>query len=256
MRANYHTHTRWCKHGEGEIEDYIEEAIRCGLEVIAITEHVPHRDNLDPRRIQWEEFLDYDACLNRAIRQYSGKIKMIKGFECEYYPEEMADYRMFQRVYGYELFFLGQHRSGEEREIDNFAPKGKREMQIYADEVCRGIATGFFTFLAHPDLALQGYGQWDESCEAVMRQIFAACEKHGVPVEININGLRDKRSYPNEQAFTISKEYGLRYLINSDAHRPCDLCDGMAREAERFAARLGLPVIERLEFGRQSAGTG
>ena len=46
MQANYHTHTRWCKHGTGEIEDYIEEAIRKGLTEIAITEHVPHKDTL------------------------------------------------------------------------------------------------------------------------------------------------------------------------------------------------------------------
>ena len=51
MQANYHTHTRWCKHATGEIEDYIEAAIGAGLKELAITGHVPHKDNLDPRRI-------------------------------------------------------------------------------------------------------------------------------------------------------------------------------------------------------------
>jgi hypothetical protein len=32
MIANYHTHTRWCRHGTGEIEDYISEAFNKGLE--------------------------------------------------------------------------------------------------------------------------------------------------------------------------------------------------------------------------------
>ena len=127
MKANYHTHTRWCKHGTGEIEDYIEEAIRNGLQEIAITEHVPHKDNLDLRRIQWEEFLNYDHALNQAIECYAGRIHVIKGFECEYYQEELEAYRMFREKYGYQLLILGQHRSGENREIDNFAEKGVYE---------------------------------------------------------------------------------------------------------------------------------
>ena len=59
VSANYHTHNRWCKHASGEIEDYVKVAIERGLEVLAITDHVPHKDNLDARRIQWEEFEAY-----------------------------------------------------------------------------------------------------------------------------------------------------------------------------------------------------
>ena len=203
MKANYHTHTRWCKHGTGEIEDYIEEAIRKGLTEIAITEHVPHKDNLDPRRIQWEEFPAYDQALNEAVKRYEGKIRVIKGFECEYYPEVLDAYQMFKEKFGYKLLILGQHRSGKKREIDNFADKGVYEMDVYADEICRGIETGLFHFVAHPDLALQGYPKkWEE--------------------------------------------YNLEYLINSDAHRPEDLCGESVREAEAFARKLNISVMDYL----------
>ena len=37
MIANYHTHTRWCRHAEGEIEDYIQEAVRKGLKAVIFT---------------------------------------------------------------------------------------------------------------------------------------------------------------------------------------------------------------------------
>lgn len=72
MIANYHTHTRWCRHATGEIEDYIQEAVRKGLRAVAITEHVPHSQNFDPRRMQWEEFPAYNAELDRLIEQISG----------------------------------------------------------------------------------------------------------------------------------------------------------------------------------------
>ena len=69
MIANYHTHTRWCRHATGEIEDYIQEAVRKGLRAVAITEHVPHSQNFDPRRMQWEEFPAYNAELDRLIEK-------------------------------------------------------------------------------------------------------------------------------------------------------------------------------------------
>ena len=123
MKANYHTHSRWCRHAVGEIEEYLEEAIRCGFHEIAMTEHVPHK-NTEDSWIPWEQFPDYDRALNRAIQKYQGKIHVIKGFECEYYPDEMDDYRRFQEEYGYELLIMGQHRCGKNKEVDIFAPKG------------------------------------------------------------------------------------------------------------------------------------
>ena len=34
MIANYHTHTRWCRHATGEIEDYIQEAVLDGRQIL------------------------------------------------------------------------------------------------------------------------------------------------------------------------------------------------------------------------------
>ena len=247
MRANYHTHTRWCRHGAGEIEDYIEEAIRCGLEVLAITEHVPHRDNRDKKRMVWEEFEDYDKALNQAIEKYKDRIRLIKGFECEYYPEELNDYRRFRDEYGYKLLILGQHRCGVDREIDNFAEKGPYEMRVYAQTVCAGLETGLFSFLAHPDVPLVKYaGGWDQRSEKAMRQIFEVCQRRNIPVEINVNGMRNKKAYPSREVFLLSKEYDLKYLVNADAHEPQYLCDEVVEAAEKFAQELGIEVMEFL----------
>lgn len=241
--ANYHSHTRWCKHGVGEIEDYIEKALAYGMTEMAITEHVPHEDNLDPRRLQWEEFPAYDAALNAAIAKYEGKIKIYKGWECEFYKESLAAYDMFAKDYGYELFVLGQHRSGKNREVDHFAPKGKKELQLYADEVSEALETRRFHFLAHPDLVLVGYPDWDDYAQGALKQVFEVCEKLDIPVEINANGLRDGREYPDKRAFELSKRYDLRYLINSDAHDPDHLVGEPIEKAEAFAEELGIEVL-------------
>ena len=107
--------------------NYIEEAIRCGFHEIAMTEHVPHNHTEDSW-IPWEQFPEYDRALNRAVREYEGRIHVIKGFECEYYPDEMDDYRRFQEVYGYELLILGQHRCGKNKEVDILFDYNKRSL--------------------------------------------------------------------------------------------------------------------------------
>lgn len=245
--ANYHTHTRWCKHAVGEIEDYIESAIAYGLKELAITEHVPHQDNLDARRLQWEEFEAYNEALNQAIEKYQDRIRILKGFECEYYKESLEAYKMFREKYGYELLILGQHRSGAAREIDHFASKGKEEILVYGKEVCEALETGLFNFLAHPDLYMVGYDVWDDTAILVAKQILETCERLDVPIEINANGLRDGRSYPDRRFFELSKQYKLRYLINSDAHNPLHMAPEVIEKAEAFAAELEIEVMPYFE---------
>ncbi len=250
MIANYHTHNRWCRHANGEIEDYVKVAVEEHLVELGMTDHVPHSDNLDPRRIQWEEIDEYDRLLNDAVERYADQIRVIKGFECEYYPECMDEYAMLRDKYGYKLMILGQHRYGPDRVYDAFSRnKTAKEMHIYADTVCDGINTGFFHFLCHPDLALQGYKPgWDKEAESVMRQIFEECEKHDLPVEINGNGAYDHRSYPDKNAFLLSKEYKLRYLINMDAHDPRYPRKEVYSVAEQVAADLDIEVMPRFEI--------
>lgn len=250
MIANYHTHTRWCNHGTGEIEDYIKEAIEKGLDEIAITEHVPLIDNEDPFRMRWEEFHEYNEDFSRVIEKYGDKINIIKGFECEYYPEAMDSYLNFKEKYGYEIFILGQHTCGGNREHDSFFSKGPEVLYMYADEIEKGLETGMFHFLAHPDLILQNYnnGPWDKHAEEALGHIFKTCERLNIPVEINANGLRGRRAYPNKTAFELSKNYDLKYIINSDAHKPETLVDTAITDTYKFAQDLGIEVIEKLSY--------
>ena len=245
MIANYHTHNRWCKHAVGEIEDYVKVALDGGFVELAITDHVPHKDNLDPRRCQWEEFPAYDLQLNRVIEEYGDRIHLIKGFECEYYPECMDEYRWLQDQFGYELMVLGQHWYGEGRKYFAFdSNKTAYEMHVYADTICEGLNTGMFNFLAHPDLNMLGYAPgWDKETESVLRQIFAECEKLNIPVEINGAGAVEQRGYPDKNAFLLSKEYKLRYLINMDAHDPVYLTKPYYTIPEQFAQELGIEAM-------------
>ena len=251
MLANYHTHTRWCKHGAGEIEDYADTAIAYGYEELAITEHVPLHNAVDLYRLQPDEFPAFNRALDQAIADYADRLRILKGFECEYFPDEMDFYRRYRDDYGYHVLVLGQHKSGKNRMYDHFDSKDADAVHSYADEVCEGLETGFFTFLAHPDLVLECYEPgWDVHTQKAMDQIYRVCEAHSIPIEINANGLFKHRSYPSREALLYSKLFNLTYIINSDAHDPKFLGGAPIVQAEAFADSLGLSVTQKLLLDR------
>lgn len=245
MIANYHTHTRWCHHGEGEIEAYIQKALEGNLQELAITEHVPQPGDFDPRRLQMDEFPAFHAELEKQIRKYRGSIRIFKGFECEYYPSSMEHYRRLRDVYGYELLILGQHTSID-RATDSFAIKTPRQLARYADEVCEALHTGMFAFLAHPDVVMCGYQKADEAMLGAMAQIFSTCEKLEIPVEINANGVHYHRGYAARPVWELAAKYRLKCLVSSDAHRPEDLLCSAVSWCEKMAREIGLEVLSLL----------
>ncbi len=246
MKADYHCHTRWCNHADGEIEDYIKVAIKRKVKILAITEHVPHRDNADPRRMKWEDFEIYNSELDELIEKYKKKIKIIKGFECEYYPDFMQDYKNFRDNYNYEIMILGHHTSAD-RKYEFFDRKGHDEILIYSKEVCKALKTGFFTFLAHIDVPLCGYYYGiDDVAKKAFDDIFKVCEEMDIPVEYNANGVRCNRAYPSIEVFNFSKKYKLRYMVNGDAHSPEYVYDDSVVNSKKMLIKQGFNVIDTL----------
>lgn len=246
MIANYHTHTKWCNHAKGEAEDYIQEAIRLGLKEIAITDHVPHKDNSDPARMRWEQFSAYNQLLDETIEKYKDQITVYKGFECEYTLEALEFYQKLIHEYHYQVIVLGQHFCGAHRSYNVFYNMDDHGLEIYADTVCKALYSGMFSYLAHPDVFLYSYPQWDNHCEQAMRKIFRVCEELNIPIEINGLGYHTNRPYPSWEMLKLSKEFKLTYLMNADAHQPEAIYPDKIKELEEKVTELGIEVLELL----------
>jgi histidinol phosphatase-like PHP family hydrolase len=245
MVANYHTHTRWCRHGTGEIEDYIKRGIEGGLQELALTEHVPLPGDPDWRRMRCDELDAFDRELNDLIRKYASAIRIRKGLECEYYPELLQYYEDLRDRLGYEILLLGQHTSTD-RKLDYFAISRPEDLSRYADEVCMGLETGLYTFLAHPDVPINGYHRPDGPFMDAMAQIFTLCEKLDIPVEINANGQGYDRGYPCRKVWELARNYKLRVLVCADAHHVRDLISINVTQCEELARDLHLNLISLL----------
>ena len=42
MKTNYHTHTWRCNHAEGNEKQYVENALKAGLEILGFADHAPY----------------------------------------------------------------------------------------------------------------------------------------------------------------------------------------------------------------------
>ena len=242
MKYSYHSHTRWCNHADGEISDYIEEAVRQGFELFTICDHTPDDQNPFGPRASWQDLPAYLQAVQKAEEQYSGRIRLLRGFEAEYYPEMMHRYQELKDQNGFQVWILGQHESADHR-LNYYHMKDlDAEIRQYTADLLDGLATGFFPVLAHPDLVIldcPGHRPVPVFLDC-MRQLFAYCEAHQIVVELNANGFRGGKGYPCREVWEMSREYHLRYLISSDAHAPAQLNDRYVAQTEQFAEQLGI----------------
>jgi len=259
MRANYHTHNYRCNHAEGTNEDYIKEAIKAELDEIGLSDHMSHPGkNVDNyNRMPYEELENYFNEVDYLKEKYKDKISIKKGLECEYFKDFDWLYKELKGKYKAEYLILGAHFFEHEGEW-TYVGKVKFDKDIlkkYTDYIIESMESGYFTYIAHPDLFGMSYKNWDEHMIEASRRIFEAAEKLNMPIEININGMRrpkvkynngERYQYPIKEFWELSKEYNVKRIIGIDAHNPEELHD--LEMGINFAKELGLEVIDRIEF--------
>lgn len=250
--TNYHTHTMRCHHAVGLDREYVEAAIAAGFSEIGFSDHAPcwfPGDYYSDFRMEREKLPDYMASMLALRQEYAEKIRILIGFELEYYPDCFRKTLDLLAPYPYDYLILGQHVLGNEQGAPASGAPTEDEERLahYTEQVCEGLNTGKFSYLAHPDLIhfLGDSTVW----ERYMRKICECANQNEVPLEINFLGLRGHRAYPREEFFRIAGECGCRVVFGSDAHDPHDIGDfASAKIAEEWCRKYHLPVVERPEW--------
>lgn len=253
MRANYHTHTRRCRHAQGTERDYIERALEGGLETLGFSDHAPYEygeaNNYPNVRMPPEELEDYVAAVGALRTEYAGRIELHVGLEAEYYPKLFPKLLERARALGVEYLLLGQHFL--ENEIGQpycGAPtEDKRLLDRYVGQSIDGLQTGAFSCFAHPDLI--HYLGDDAAYTRGMRRLCRAAAEADVPLELNLLGLREGRHYPDARFWRIAAEEGNAVILGCDAHRPEHAWapETEARALKEFVTAFGLRLTENLK---------
>ncbi len=249
MTENYHTHTARCHHAVGTEREYIETAIERGVKVLGFADHSPQffpGEFYSTFRMRPEDAEDYVRTLSALREEYHRDIDIKIGFEAEYYPELFDKLLRFLAPFELDYLILGQHYIDNEYDTDIYALIPTREeavLETYVNQCLEAMATGKFTYLAHPDLC--AFTGDDEVYNRHYKRLCEGAKKLGIPLEINFLGIATGRTYPSEKFFKIAAEVGNDIIFGADAHKPDHVCKPEIIEiAKGFASTLGLTPID------------
>ena len=248
----YHTHTYRCGHAEGSDEEYILKAIEMGIKRLGFSDHVILPDYNQPGiRASFDKLEDYLSSINCLKEKYKDQIEIIVGFEAEYYEKYHAYYKELLDSKKIDYLILGQHFYYENGELVRYFYKNPPEENAlrYADDLIKGIKSGLFKYVCHPDIFINPYAMWSDKLLDAARRILKACEEYKVPIEVNIGGMRNRywyslSNYPSATFFLLSKEYDVDVVIGVDAHAPDNFNHEDINKAIEFVNKHDLRFID------------
>jgi len=223
MLANYHTHTPRCQHATGSEKEYIETAIQKGFQTLGFSDHVPMPYPAGLRsgiRMDMKELDNYVDTLTALRKEYQKDIRILIGFETEYFPAYFDALMDKLRDYPIDYMIMGQHFLLDEFDGPYFGALTSDPdcLTCYVDQVIEGLSKGVFSYLAHPDL-VPFRGDPDFYQKEMLRLIHF-CNKHDIPLEINMLGFFGGRNYPCSEFFSLAAKEGSSFIIGCDAHNP------------------------------------
>lgn len=262
MKTNYHTHTTRCHHAQGSDEDYVLSAIKGGYEELGFSDHTPWKyrsDFVSPIRMTTDELPDYVKSVHSLADKYKSQINIRLGLECEYFPDYIYWLRNMLKEYSIEYAIFGNHYYNSDEKFRYFATHcDSRDMlDLYEESSVEGIESGLFAYMAHPDLFMNSYPEFDHHCTMISRHICRAALRQNLPLEYNLsvrarNDASGQPSYvPSPDFWRIATNEGCTAIIGIDAHSNYDLEKAQYySQAAKELKELGIKTIDKLDFQR------
>ena len=244
MLANYHTHTTRCNHASGADREYVKAAIQSGVKVLGFSDHAPFPDRsfvgMTPDILP-----EYVATMTAIREEFKNDLTMHIGLELEYHPKHFPRQLEFLKQHGVEYLILGQHALFGLTEAPGAHMNGSEEK--YLDYHCglqrEAMDTGVISYIAHPDIF--NFSGSEEVYDRHIRKLCRHARDLGIPLEINMLGLRTFRHYPRPHFWQIAGEEGCQVILGCDAHEPEAFLDTVGpTAAAELVKRFDLNLIQ------------
>jgi len=263
MLENLHTHSPLCQHASGRPVEYALKAVSLGMETLGFSDHTPFRDNrLSDVRMKFAELPTYLSWIDQAQAQCP-QIQIFRGLECEGLSDQYGYYQdVLLGEYNLDYLIGAAHTLGRYPRYQSCFTEVKdtQSLRKYVDQVLQMIQSKLFLFIAHPDLFGCRFKQWGPELRSASRDIASAAKEAQVPLEINGNGFRKQKQnhtsfplYPWPPFWEEVALAGAPVVINSDAHHPDELADGI-QQGTKMAKQLDLVVLDASTMGLFSCG--
>ena len=192
IRTNFHSHTTRCQHAVGRDEDYVLAAIAAGYSHLGFADHspFPYEDGfVSDMRMHIDQYQGYLDSVRELRERYQDQISIHLGVEAEYY-ERYRGWLAEQLSSGtLEYLILGSHYDLPDEPLYFGDANTPALLRRYAEHTIRGMESGLYRCLAHPELFMISAKRFDADCAAASRDICRAAKEQGVLLEYNLLGL-------------------------------------------------------------------
>jgi len=245
IQEDGHVHTRLCNHAVGEMEEYVEQAVRRDLATIVFLEHLETDIRYQP--CSWlddDAFATYFQEGARLKQRYRGVIDIRLGVETGFNPEAAATIRQRLARYPIERIGLSCHfyRQGgnhlnllsrRRHSLEQLAAIGADTVvTTYFDTLIEAVATIDGDVLCHLDAVLRHLPgiRFNEGHCRQIATLLDAMQAKGMALEINTSGF-DYRGTPFPAPWIIAeaRQRGIPLRAGSDAHQPSEVGRHFAR---------------------------
>lgn len=127
-------------------------------------------------------------------------------------------------------------------------------LELYEESAIEGMESGLFAYLAHPDLFMRSYPEFDRHCKLVSRHICRTAVRLNLPLEYNIgyeeyNDIHGITTIPHPDFWKIAAHEGCTAIIGVDAHNNQYLENPFYyNRATETLRKLGIKVTDRISF--------
>ena len=235
QKFNYHTHTYRSGHSEYTSDEKIlESAKQAGINMLGFSEHVPNPGLVFPdedHRMLLSEVDEYIESINK-LKQDNPNMTILSGFEAEFDPMKEAFLGEIREKVDYMI--LGQHFVTKDTQLITQTNNPNYPLE-YAKMVCKGIESGIFDIIAHPDCFMSyrdtisdnNKELYKTNCIEASHMICKKAAEVGIPLEINMgDSLKEPIQLlndgylgcPHPLFWEVAKYYDVKVLKGIDAH--------------------------------------
>ncbi len=236
LSGDYHVHTKLCNHASGEMEDYVQAAIRKGFRSLTFLEHLEygllydHQIWLTP-----ELFTLYFQEGERLRAAYAGQITIQLGVEIGWNATAvdgilavLAQFPFEHRGLSCHFYFDGTRHlnllSSKQEHIDALqAFNPDKVLETYFRSLHQACEVIPCDKLCHLDAALRHLpnirltGRHQEQ----INELFLLMQEKGIALEVNTSGYEIRpQPFPTLDIIRQAAAMGIALIPGSDAHHP------------------------------------
>lgn len=255
FKHNYHAHSNLSRHSDHSLEDSIKKAIAHGFETFSISEHGQLEGPYGTKRIiNDEEEMHFINEMNRLKDKYKDQIRILTSFEMEIMhtktEKDQIDFAANKfHVDGIDFLIIGHHNYRSGKHVFHGGAKNMEEAKDYVEVLEKAIKTNKFLYVAHPDGFMAGFkGEVNEISNWMCEAIADLGVKYDIPFGMNLNGICEKRAYPNLHFWKIAAKKGVKAIYELDSHDDAPFEKEVFDQVEKIAKESGVQIIEKLNI--------